>query len=56
MRYFETSSNWNGIPTGKCVNVTSKEMNSTIGLCEIYAWCPLEVESKYIKIILIVDK
>jgi hypothetical protein len=37
---------WNGIPTGRCVNSTEQ-----IGakVCEIAAWCP--VERDYIKFV-----
>ena len=44
-----TKSAWTGMPTGKCVKKEKESANGTnevIGLCEISAWCPVEVEDK----------
>ncbi len=36
-----------GIATGQCINVTIDSANQTnVGLCELIAWCPVEVEPK----------
>ncbi len=40
-----TSNNWNGIPTGRCINASSSSVSDT-KVCEIYAWCPPEIENK----------
>lgn len=39
----ESGNVLSGIPTGRCVNVT---INQTItGVCELFAWCPVEMDS-----------
>lgn len=34
---------WDGLPTGRCIE---SSVNSTIKVCEISSWCPIEREIK----------
>jgi len=41
---YATTNVWNGIPTGNCNQTTIN--NQSFSLCEINAWCPVEIELK----------
>lgn len=33
-----------GVKTGKCVNISAAQGDPHKKVCEIYAWCPVEVD------------
>ena len=33
-----------GVKTGKCVNTTQAQDDPNQKVCEIYAWCPVEID------------
>jgi hypothetical protein len=38
----ESGSILSGVPTGRCVNVTINQTKT--GVCELFAWCPVEMD------------
>lgn len=33
-----------GVKTGKCVNTSEAQDDPNQNVCEIYAWCPVEID------------
>ena len=46
----ESTNSLSGIPTGKCSNLTWNK--TTVGICELYAWCPVEIDQLFVYILL----
>ena len=38
-----TTNNWNGVPTGNCIQSI---YNESLKVCEINSWCPVERNSE----------
>lgn len=34
-----------GVKTGKCVNASKAQSDPVKKVCEIYAWCPVEIDT-----------
>lgn len=34
-----------GVKTGKCVNTSKAQSDPVKKVCEIYAWCPVEIDT-----------